>query len=187
MSNNSANVTQGKPAVSGAISYAPVGTTLPEDASTELPNTFKQVGYITSDGVVNAQSIETSQTKAWGGDTVLNSKTGATDTWKFAMMESLNVDALKLYYGEGNVSGSIDTGITIKVNSLDQEDHVLVIDQLLKNNVLKRIVIPRGQITAKDDVTYKDDQAIVYGVTISGVPDDDGQTHYEYIKKKAAA
>ncbi|MCZ2855903.1 phage tail protein [uncultured Dubosiella sp.] len=184
MSNNASNVTQGKPAVAGAIAYAPIGTTLPTDAATKLNDAFKQVGYITEDGVVNSQSIETSSTKAWGGDTVLNSKTSATDTWKFAMMESLNPDALKLYYGEENVTGEVDTGMTIKANSLDQVDHVIVIDYLLKNNVLKRVVIPRAQITAKDDVTYKDDSAIVYGVTVSAVPDDDGNTHYEYIKKK---
>lgn len=185
MANNASNVTQGKPAVSGAISYAPVGTALPADATSTLASAYKQVGYITEDGVVNSQSIETSSTKAWGGDTVLNSKTGATDTWKFSMMESLNPDVLKLYYGEGNVDGTLESGITVKANSLDQADHVLVIDYLLKNDVLKRVVIPCGQITAKDDVTYKDDQAIVYGVTVSGTPDENGQTHYEYIKKKA--
>ena len=42
MANNKANVTTGKPKVGGAVFRAPVGTTLPTDASTALNSAFKE-------------------------------------------------------------------------------------------------------------------------------------------------
>ena len=44
--NNTANVAAGKPKVNGAIFVAPVGSTLPTDASTELKEAYKNLGFI---------------------------------------------------------------------------------------------------------------------------------------------
>ena len=65
-----ANVTVGKPKITGAIFRAPLGTTLPTDATTALDEAFKQLGYASEDGVTNSNSPETDQIKAWGGDIV---------------------------------------------------------------------------------------------------------------------
>ena len=42
-----------------------------------------------------------------------------------------------------------------------------------------------GKITALDDVTYSDSAAVGYGITITAMPDTNGNTHYEYIKAAA--
>lgn len=184
------NVTQAKPSANGAISVAPVGTTLPTDAVTELDEAFKNLGYITEDGVTNAESIESTNTKAWGGDVVLTSQTNRTDTFAYKMMEALNTDVLKMYYGDQNVNGTLESGISIKSNSLELEPHAFVIDELLSNNVLMRTVIPNGKVTSKEAIEHKGDNPLLFGITITALPDDDskdGDTHYTYIKKKAAA
>lgn len=184
--NNSANVSAGKPKIDGAIFRAPFGTTPPTSASTTLDAAFKAMGYVSSDGVTNSNSISTSSIKAWGGDTVLVSQTDKTDTISFTLIESLNEDVIGAVFGTDNVSGALATGLTVEVNGDAQKEAVWVINMVLNGDTAKRIVIPNGVISAIADIVYKDDTAIGYGITLSCLPDADGNTHYEYILKAAS-
>lgn len=177
-----ANVTAGKPAVGGAIYRAPLGTSLPTSATATLGANFKALGYISEDGLTNSDSRDSESVKAWGGDTVLNVLTSREDTFQFTLIESLNADVLKMVYGDENVSGDLTSGLVIKANSNCDTEAVYVIDMVLKNNTLKRIVIPDARVSEVGDITYKDAEATGYETTLTCMPDTDGNTHYEYIE-----
>lgn len=187
MANNKSNVSAGKPKIGGAVYRAPKGTTPPTSADATLATAFKAMGYISSDGLTNANNASTSNIKAWGGDTVLVVQTDKVDTLAFTLLEVLNTDVLAAVHGSGNVSGTLATGITVEVNADLQEEAVWVIDMVLNGNTAKRIVAPSAVISAMADVVYKDDSAIGYGVTLTCLPDGSDNTHYEYIKSAATS
>lgn len=177
-------VSYGKPKVGGAISVAPLGSPLPKDAKSELEAVYKNLGYVSEDGLTNANSPDSDRIKAWGGDTVLVVSTEKPDTFEFTLIETVNVDVLKVVYGEDNVVGDLSTGITVTANADQALPHVYVIDMTLKNKTLKRIVIPNGVVSETGDVEYKDDEAVGYNITVDALPDERGNTHYEYILGK---
>ena len=186
MANTVTNVTAGKPKIGGAIFRAPKGTTLPTDATTALGSSFVCLGYVSEDGLTNDNSPDSDKIKAWGGDTVLTVQNSKDDTFGFTLIEALSVEVLKTIYGEANVTGTLDTGITVKANSTDLDEYVWAIDMVLRNGVLKRIVIPNGKVSEVGTITYADGDAVGYETTLQTSPDSTGQTHYEYIIKSSS-
>ena len=183
---NANNVSAGKPEVGGAVYRAPLGTELPTSVTDALDSAFEGLGYISEDGLTNSNTASSENTKAWGGDIVLTSQTEKPDTFKFGLMEVLNVKVLKAVYGNDNVTVDAETGeITIKANSSQQPNCAWVVDMIMKNGAKKRIVIPDAGVSAVDDITYADGAAVLYNTTISAMPDGEGNTHFEYIKPAA--
>lgn len=183
---NSKNVTTGKPAVAGAIYNAPVGTEIPKDAKTQLSEEFRELGFISEDGVTNSRSTDGDTVNAWGGTPVLQTQTSTEDSFSFTLIEATNIETLKTVYGEKNVTGTLDTGIVIKVNSDEPEEFIWVVDMIFKGGVLKRIVIPKGKVSEVGDITYNDSDPVGYETTLKCAADATGVTHYEYIQKSAA-
>lgn len=189
MANVVANVTTGKPKITGAIWRAPYGTTLPTSASASLDSAFKCLGYCSDDGLKNGNSPSSETVKAWGGDVVLETMTERPDTFAWKSIEAINTEVLKMVYGDDNVTGDIDSGITVRVNTAEQDAAVYVVDTILKGGILKRIVIPNGKLTSLEEIVYKDNEPVGYGVTISamsgGFGENDTDSHKEYLIKPA--
>lgn len=181
--NDANNVTVGKPKVGGSIFRAPLGTALPTDAKMQLNENFKNLGYASDAGLVNSNTSESQNIKAWGGDTVANPQGSKTDTFKFTLIEALNIETLKSVYGDVNVTGDLESGIAIKSNNEEKESCSWVFEMVLKGGILKRIVVPNAAVTSVGDVTYADGSAIGYETTIAAVPDSTGAYHYEYMVK----
>lgn len=183
MANNAGNVSAGKPKISGAVFRAVKGTAAPTDATSALPEAFKALGYCSEDGLVNSNSPSVTNIKAWGGNVVLPIQEDREDTFQLTLIESLNVEVLKAVYGSDKVSGTLASGITVDVGTDQPEEGVWVVDMIMRDGALKRIVIPHGTITELEDISYTDTDAVGYGITITATPDDGGDTHHEYILK----
>ena len=182
----STNVSAAKPKIGGAISYAPIGTAVPTDAVSTLNEAFKSLGYISEDGFKNNFSISSNKIKAWGGDVVLVAQTDSSDECSFTLIEGTNPDVLGVVYGKNNVSGDLANGITVNVNAEQHDDFIWVVDMVLRNGALKRIVLPCAAVSSVEEITYNDTSAIGYAIKLAATADSSGNTHYEYIKGKAS-
>ena len=186
MSADASLVAVGKPKIAGAIFRAPLGTTLPTDVATDLAADYITLGYISEDGVTNSQSRTSTDFKAWGVTIIMTSQTDKTDTFKFTAVEAMNSEVQKMVNGDGNVETDAN-GITIvKANAEELEAAVYIIEVKLKD-FYRRIIIPNGKLSAIDDVVYKDDELVKYGVTITALPyaGYDGDTHRELTQAAA--
>lgn len=176
---NTSYVAAGKPKIGGAISVAPANTEYPENATGTLTG-FSNLGYVSEDGLTNQNTATVEQVKAWGGDVVLTPSTEKPDYFIFTLIEILNTDVLKFVYGENNVSGDLDSGITVAATSEEAEECVIAVDMVV-NGALKRVVIPKGKINSIGDIVYSDGAPVGYPCTVTALPDSSGVTHYEYI------
>ena len=187
---NSALVTAAKPQKGGAFFAAPLNTPIPADATTTLNTAFVKLGYLSEDGFENPIETESSDLKAFGGDVVLTQQTGYKETFKTKLLQSLDPDVLREVFGQENVTqaGGADKAITVRHNSKVMPRRVLVFEVLLTGGLVKRIVIPEGQLTERGSTVYKDGEAVGYEVTFAAYPSAkiDGDCAREYIAKVAA-
>ena len=181
--NTVTNVTAGKPKIGGAVFRAPVGTALPTNASAELDSAFVGLGFVSEDGVTNDAGVTTNNVLSWGGVTVLTTQESRNDTYAMMLIESLKTEVLKTFYGDDNVTGTLAEGITVTANGKDLGTHSYVIDMIMRDGAIKRIVIPNAQISETGEVVYRDNDVVGYPITLSAQPDSSGNTHYEYIRR----
>lgn len=183
MANTASNVSTSKPGVSGAIYVESASTSsLPTSAVATLTG-FTSLGFISEDGLTNANTFDSTDIKEWGGSTVLTIANNFVDTFTFTLLESLNPDVLKEIFGAANVTGSaLSSGYTVKVKPEQHTQKKWVVDMIMNGGVLKRICIPSAAISAVEEITYKADEAVGYNVTLTCTPDSSGSTHYEYIQ-----
>lgn len=187
MGNTATNVTTGKPNISGAIWTAPLGTDLPTDATSALNEAFVCLGYVSEDGLSNNNELSVEAIKAWGGNIVYRSLTEMNDEFGLKLLETENVDVLKTVYGESHVTVDADGNASVDVVGEDPVERAWVFELALRGNKAKRIVIPDGAITSRDEISYNDSDAVAYGITVSAYPDENASTHKEYLEGSPAS
>lgn len=179
---DTANVIVGKPKVGGAVWVAPVGTSLPTDATSVINTAFKSLGYISDDGVTNSPSMSTETKKAWGGDIVANIDNGTTNKYKMKLIETLNAEVQKLIYGDENVTDGVSS-LDVVNKGIDTTPHAFVIDMVMADNLIHRMVIPSASITEIGEIKYVDSDVSGYEITLTATADTGGATAHDYYQK----
>ena len=133
MENDKSNITIGLPKPNGAVFFAPLGTTLPTNADSDLDAAFTNLGYVSEDGVVLGKSESVDDIKAWGRETVMTSSTEYSETITLNFLETVRESVLKFIYGEENVI--VGDGGNVKVASTGDPlpRGVIVVDTLQNN------------------------------------------------------
>lgn len=179
--NDADNVSFGKPKSTGAVFVAPIGTTLPTNGHVALNAAFKGMGYVSEDGLVNSVETDVEEVNAWGGDLVLSGQTTFKETFMVNLIET-NAEALKVYYGSDNVVTEGNGSITITQSNEMLPNVSVVFELVLTGGRIKRIVVPNAQIADRSgEITYVDGEAIAYPALFVAYPDENGDTHKEYI------
>lgn len=184
--NDSTMVSLGKFKVGGYAYWAPSGTALPNDSSTPLAAAFKLLGYLSEDGLTNTTDTDTTEIKDANGTTVMKVITSYAESYQFALLEVLRVEAAKMRYNSDAVTGT-DKSMTIKHQMPSDEDFVLVFEIAMSGDVKDRLVIGNGTRAEFGDRQVHAGDAQVYDVTVSANDMGNGVTAIEYIGRATAA
>lgn len=184
MSPSTANVAAGKPLATGGILVGGDSFVAPTDAAGALTGA-SPVGYIGEDGLTRTIDRVTEKIRAWGGDTVKITQTEHSVTYSFTMIEILNADVLKAFYGDDNVTTTAATTtagtlheVLINGDPLPTKEWVFEI----KDGPAKiRQYVPIGSVTEQGETTYADADVIAYPMTIEALPDASGNKVYEFL------
>lgn len=162
MTLTSSNVRVG---VTGSVAIAPESEADPGDATSALLTPWLSVGYISEDGVVETNNLESDDVKAWQNAEIVRKVITTQETqYGFTMIET-NSDALGLFYG--------------KVVAAAATEHVIggtltgrfalcltVVDGL---QVIRRW-LPSVQVVERGEVTFGSTDALGYEVTCTAYP-----------------
>jgi hypothetical protein len=161
----------------GRILHAPIGTTLPTNTTTALNVAFKELGYIGESGVKEDAKTSENKTKAWQNSAVVRKdRTEHDKTFSFDALED-NDEVILAAFGNGTATSYSETGAMTA-------NEVFVIEAI-DGAVIKRYVIPNGQITEVGTIEHSAGGASVVPLTITAYPDSTGKKVYRY--KGAAA
>lgn len=153
-------------AVTGAVYAAATGTAAPTAADSSLNVAFKDLGYVSEDGVTETRDRSTNQIKAWqNSDLVREVVTDSKLSYNLTLIETKE-DVVELFYG-ASVDGS-DGSIDI-VPATTGGRKAFVID-VIDGSDLIRIYLPSGEVTEVGDQVYQSGEPIGYEVTITGYP-----------------
>ena len=167
----------------GAIKQAPLGSVLPTDACTPVDPAFKDAGYVSKDGLKLTPSYSISDITDWNGELprrVLETFTGEI-TWTSIQ---LGEQDLKNAFGDDNVTVTPATsqhGVhkAVKIGAHLPEVRQWVFDMKDGDNLI-RVVVPRGQITKIDAMSFVRSSPISIPVTLSCYADESGESVYLY-------
>ena len=180
MAENTQNDFVGAPKAGGAIWSAPMGTAVPTDAITELDTAFHSLGFISEDGIVNAEELESEDIKAYGGKVVKTVQTSRKETYVFSPIET-NKYTLAERFGDDNITLDAQGNLCAVHNAKSRPAKVYVVETVLDANKVQRDVIPMGRITAIGERAYKNGEPIAGELTLTCEDDAKGNTAYTYI------
>lgn len=185
MAVNSANVLVGTPdqLTTGAILSAPLGTTLPTEAGATLDGAFEDTGYISEDGLEFSPDYSTSDIPDWSGAMVRRLLESFTGELTWTMLET-NERSLKVAFGDDYVVKTAATQTAGTKLAVSIGAHLPARKswcfKMKDGDARILIVVPIGQITAVDTVTFASNEAIGWPVTLSTYADENGHNVYIY-------
>lgn len=165
---------------------APVGSTLPTDATTAFDAAWLDLGWVSTDGLTVAVDEDAEDIQAYGSlQPVRTLITSSKVTFQVGFMES-NPTVLALYHrkplsGTDEIPAPDTTGaFSFKTGSASTNRYAFAFDMVDGANHI-RAVAAECEVTEREEFAVTSGEAIQYGVTLTAYPQSDGEAiewHY---------
>lgn len=160
-----------------------VGVTAPTDLATAWGVGWSAAGLLGEQGLTRGREQDTSDHYAWGGILLRTVKSKHKRTFRCIMLEDNLVTFGLLEPGSTTATAAgIDTR-TVKVPTADPR--AFGWDLQDGGATVKRIIVPRGEITEVGDVVEGPEDITAYEVTVTVYPAADGTLYKEILATPA--
>ena len=159
------NVKLGIGDVSGMFYHAPAGTVLPTTATATLPATWKEVGYVSQDGLTVSINATTEGIKDWANRIVRMVVTDSDETAQASVITTTE-ETLATVLGEDNVAaagGTITAGLSLA--TLPPEEAFLF--RMKDGDDMIIVGCTKGQVTSLENLSFQPGSAISWTPTIT--------------------
>lgn len=189
--NNSSEI---RVAGTGRVLIADINAPLPaafsDNPATDWGSAWTDLGYTSTDGVTFSKKDKLDPVETWQSISPARFVYADRDlTLKFSMLQ-FNEDTLPFFLGgksadfrrdatSGAVQFDVPDGPTF-------DERALGLEFTDGSAVTYRFVIPRGQVTATDDIKLARKAAAMLGVTFTALSPGDGQALATFVMKDAA-
>lgn len=161
----------------GVASVAPTGTTGPTGMGA-LNVAFKDLGWISDDGLVEAFDESRTNFTPWGSKSPVKSVvTSTVKTFQVTFWES-NLDVLGVYFKLGAAATADVTSqiVAIAEQANPAPDPRAWVFDILEGTNHVRLYVPKAEVTGRGNLVYKADQVIGYQATMTAYAGSDGFT-----------
>ncbi len=170
----------------GAIMCAPVGTKTPElegitPSGVTIDNAFKDAGYASSDGLTITTDNSTNDITDWSGGLVRRVLESSTVEMSWTMIQ-IDEQSFKMSFGDDYVTAVAATaahGNQLKAAiGAHLPDRKAWVFKMKDGAARVLVVVPCGQVTSLDDITFNATDPIGLAVTLSCYNDSKGNALY---------
>lgn len=176
MANDSTEV---RLAPNGAVYVAPIGTTLPTNATMALNASFKDLGYIDEDGVSITPSVELTDIKMWQSAVPVKTTLDTVTMEVQFNMGQVNLTTWGLYFFVTDFVNNFGQAKLTIPSSPGSQEKALIIQWDDDLGDTTRLVIPRAVLADREGLQLVRNNAQLTGVTFR-LLDNSGVLGYVY-------
>lgn len=148
----------------GGLYVAPFGTPLPDDVDATLDAAFKNLGFISADGVSITIDSATNPIEVWGGDEIGSLRDTYSIEYSMQLYQVLSPEVNAALFGDDNVSTSdatdtVGARMRVLLNSKLPPRMSLVIDSFYESKAIRHVA-QIAQLSDLGDITLVHNEAL---------------------------
>lgn len=162
--------------VDGDVYTAIVGSSEPTNTTSPWAAAWDALGLLSEDGLTESREEDSTDHYAWGGILVRTRRSKHKRTFVVSALEDNPVVQDVINPGSTTLT---QLGITTRTVKVPEPNERMFGIELVDGEIIKRIVIPRGEVTQVGDTVYVDSQMQMRELTITVYPDETGVLYKE--------
>lgn len=168
----------------GGLWYAPFGTPLPTDVDEPLNAAFKNLGFISADGVSVKIDSSTNPIEVWGGDEIGALRDKFSIEYSCSLFQVLSPEVNAAIFGANNVTTAAATAtagarMKVLINSRLPKKCSLVLDSVYEDKLIRQVA-QVAQLSELGDIKFVHNEPMAFEPTFKVLKGTDGNHVVQY-------